>query len=237
MNDWLRQFIPLLYLLSAVLFILGLKGLTKVRSARRGNAIAALAMLLAVVATLLDLGLIDYRWILVGLVVGGTIGAVAAFKVEMTAMPEMVALFNGSGGGASTLVALAIIWLEVIEPGRAGTTASILGGSNALTAFLSILIGAVTLSGSVVAYLKLAGSLRGRPSWLSPRNLINSTATVVALGIGVYQTFGAHEPSAAVETGDHGGKDLYPAVWISVMPSGPFIQSGFKLEAHTKVVD
>ena len=138
MTAWLQQIVPLLYLLSAVLFILGLKGLTKVRSARRGNAIASLAMLIAVVATLLDLGLVDYRWILAGLVVGGAIGAIAAIKVEMTAMPEMVALFNGSGGGASMLVALAVLWIEVIEPGNTGTSASVLGGSNALTAFLSI---------------------------------------------------------------------------------------------------
>ena len=196
MTAWLQQIVPLLYLLSAVLFILGLKGLTKVRSARRGNAIASLAMLIAVVATLLDLGLIDYRWILAGLVVGGAIGAIAAIKVEMTAMPEMVALFNGSGGGASMLVALAVLWIEVIEPGNPGTSASILGGSNALTAFLSILVGAITLSGSLVAYLKLAGKLRGRPSWLSARNLINTTMTVIAVAIGLYQTFGVAEPSA-----------------------------------------
>lgn len=196
MSGLLEQATPLLYLLSAVLFIVGLKGLTKVRTARRGNLIASMAMLLAVVATLLDLGLVDYRWILLGLVVGGAIGAVAALKVEMTAMPELVALFNGSGGGASTLVALAVLWLEVVEPGRAGTAAEILGGSNALTAFLSILIGAVTLSGSVIAYLKLSGRLRGRPAWLSARNAINTTVTLVALGIGLFQTFGAPEPGA-----------------------------------------
>jgi NAD(P) transhydrogenase subunit beta len=115
MSGWIAQIVPLLYLLSAVLFIVGLKGLTKVRSARRGNAIAALAMLVAVVAALLDMGLVDYRWILAGLVVGGGIGAVAALRVEMTAMPEMVALFNGSGGGASALVALAILWLAIVS--------------------------------------------------------------------------------------------------------------------------
>jgi len=196
MTDVLQQIVPLLYLTSAVLFILGLKGLTKVRSARRGNAIASLAMLIAVVATLLDLGLVDYRWILAGLVVGGAIGGVAALRVEMTAMPEMVALFNGSGGGASALVALAILWLEVIEPGHSGTAASALGGSNALTAFLSILIGSVTLSGSIVAFLKLSGRLRGRPGFLSARNVINSGTTLVALGIGFYMTFGAADPAA-----------------------------------------
>ena len=196
MNELLAQLVPVLYLLSAVLSILGLKGLTKVRSARRGNAIAALAMLIAVVATLVDLGAIDYRWILIGLVVGGAIGAVAALKVEMTAMPEMVALFNGSGGAASALVALAILWFDIVEPGTAGTPAEVLGGSNGLTAFLSILIGGVTFTGSVVAYLKLSGSLRGRPGWLAARNLINSSASVVAVGVGLYLTYGAGEPAS-----------------------------------------
>ncbi len=196
MNAILQQLVPVLYLLSAVLFIVGLKGLTKVRTARRGNLLAAVAMLVAIVATLVDLGAIDYRWILVGLVVGGAIGAVAALRVEMTAMPEMVALFNGSGGGASALVALAILWIEIVEPGIDGTPASILGGSNALTAFLSILIGGVTLSGSVVAFLKLSGRMRKRPSWLSARNIINSSATVVAFGAGLYLTFGAADPAS-----------------------------------------
>ena len=84
--------LPLLYLLSAVLFILGLKGLTRVRTARRGNALAALAMLIAIVTTLVDLGLVDYRWIATGLIVGTAIGAFAALRVEMTSMPELVAL-------------------------------------------------------------------------------------------------------------------------------------------------
>jgi NAD(P) transhydrogenase subunit beta len=195
MTSWLQQVVPLLYLLSAVLFILGLKGLTKVRSARRGNAIAAFAMLVAVVGALLDMGLVDYRWILAGLVVGGAVGTVAALRVEMTAMPEMVALFNGSGGGASALVALAIVWLTLVEPGRSGSPAEVLGGSNALTAFQSILIGAVTLKGSLVAFLKISGRQRGRPGWLSARNLINSGGTLAAVGIGLFQTFGAAEPA------------------------------------------
>ncbi|MCA9641967.1 MAG: NAD(P)(+) transhydrogenase (Re/Si-specific) subunit beta, partial [Myxococcales bacterium] len=149
------------YLLSAVMFIFGLKRLTKVRTARRGNAIAALAMFVAVAATLVDMGLVDYRWILIGIVVGGAIGGVAAMRVPMTSMPELVAVFNGFGGGASTLVAMSVVWLDVIEPGKQGTLAHVLnkdgsGGAVAITIALSVLIGAVTLTGSVVAYLKLA---------------------------------------------------------------------------------
>ncbi len=191
MNAILEQAVPILYLLSAVLFIVGLKGLTKVRSARRGNATSALAMLIAIVATLLDLGVVDYRWILAGLVVGGSIGALAAVRVEMTAMPELVALFNGFGGGASALVALAILWAAVVQRAADGTPAAVLGGSNALTAFLSILIGALTLSGSLIAFAKLSGRLRGRPGWLKGRNVVNSAGTLVAIGVGLYLTFGA----------------------------------------------
>ncbi len=194
MTAWLQQSVPILYLISAVLFILGLKGLTKVRTARRGNATAAVAMLLAVVATLLEIGVVDYRWIIAGAVVGGLIGAVAALRVEMTAMPELVALFNGFGGGASALVALAILWAAIVEPSRPGTPASVLSGSNALTAFLSVLIGTVTLSGSVIAFAKLSGKLRGRPGWLAARNVINSTASLVAVALGLYLTFGAATP-------------------------------------------
>jgi NAD(P) transhydrogenase subunit beta len=181
--------VPILYLASAVLFILGLKGLTKVRSARRGNAIAALAMLVAVVATLLDLGTFDLRWILLGLAVGSLVGAVAAIKVEMTAMPEMVALFNGCGGGASALVAAGIFWLDVIEQGREGTLWETMGAAGSITGFLSIWIGSVTLSGSVVAFLKLSGRLKGRPAWLRPRNVVNGVFGLTALAAGVWMAF------------------------------------------------
>ena len=90
--------INLTYTVAAVLFILGLKFLGNPGTARRGNALSSLGMLLAVVVTLLDQSIIDYRWILLGIVVGTLIGAVAARLVAMTAMPEMVALFNGFGG-------------------------------------------------------------------------------------------------------------------------------------------
>ena len=159
MNALHNIVVPVLYLLSAVLFIFGLKGLTRVRSARRGNALAALAMLIAIVTTLLDLGMVDYQWIIAGLIIGGLIGAIAAIKVEMTAMPEMVALFNGFGGGASALVALSIVWKELVEPAFAGPAAEALGGASAITAFLSLLLGSVTLTGSFVAFLKLSGRI------------------------------------------------------------------------------
>ncbi len=188
--------VPVLYLLSAVLFIFGLKGLTRVRTAQRGNAIAALAMLIAVVTTLVDLGLVDYRWIIAGLVVGGLVGTVAALKVEMTAMPEMVALFNGFGGGASALVACSVVWLELVEPGVIGSPAAHLGTDAALTAFLSVLIGAVTFSGSLIAFLKLSGRIGGKPTLIPARHLVNGLFMLAAVAAGLYLTFAAGEPGA-----------------------------------------
>jgi NAD(P) transhydrogenase subunit beta len=141
-----RQFINLAYLFAAVLFILGLKGLTHPRKAVRGNKLGALAMLVAVVATLLAKGL-AFPWIIAGVVVGAAIGAFAAKKVQMTGMPEMVALFNGFGGIASVLVAGAVLLgLDVgAAPGHQAMIATAASG----------LIGSVTFLGSLVAWAKL----------------------------------------------------------------------------------
>ncbi len=185
-----EQLVLILYLLSAVLFIFGIKGLTRVRTARRGNRIAASAMLLAIVATLILMGVVDYRWIIAGVVVGGAIGAIAAVKVKMTAMPEMVALFNGCGGIASSLVALSTVWHQSIEPGEAATLSSVLGGSSALTVVLSVLIGGVTFSGSLVAWGKLAGKVvKDQPVLVPGRHVINSLLILGALALGIYFAF------------------------------------------------
>jgi NAD(P) transhydrogenase subunit beta len=181
--------IPVLYLLSAVLFVLGLKGLTRIRSARRGNAIAALAMLIAIVTTLLDMGLVDYKWIIGGFIIGGLIGGIAAVRVQMTAMPEMVALFNGFGGSASALVALSILWLEVIEPGGVATASSLMGSDVALTTFFSILIGTVTFTGSLIAFLKLSGKMGGAPTVLPGRHVINVLLFLIVLAAGLSMAF------------------------------------------------
>ncbi|SVD35330.1 uncharacterized protein METZ01_LOCUS388184, partial [marine metagenome] len=97
----------LFYVLAAVLFILGLKKLSHPKSARTGNAMAAIGMLIAIITTLVAYGGIDYKLIALGVIVGSIIGGTFAIKVEMTGMPQMVALFNGFGGGASALVAAA----------------------------------------------------------------------------------------------------------------------------------
>jgi len=139
----LELIIQLGYVVAAGLFIFGLKMLGSPDTARRGNGISAIGMLVAIVAALLDQGIVQYEFILGGMVAGGLIGAVAARTVAMTSMPEMVALFNGVGGAASGLVGVAAL--------------SIADGSfTYITIILSILIGGVTFTGSLVAYGKLS---------------------------------------------------------------------------------
>ena len=135
--------IQLGYVVAAGLFIFGLKMLGSPDTARRGNGISAIGMLVAIVAALLDQGIVQYEFILGGMIAGGSIGAFAARTVAMTSMPEMVALFNGVGGAASGLVGVAAL--------------SIADGSfTYITIILSILIGGVTFTGSLVAYGKLS---------------------------------------------------------------------------------
>jgi NAD(P) transhydrogenase subunit beta len=165
--------VPIIYLLSTVLFIFGIKQLAKVKTARRGNAIAAVGMLLAIVGALLELGIVDYRWIVGGILVGTVIGALFAIRVQMTSMPEMVALFNGFGGIASALVATSVYWDVVVQQSAPGRVYQALGTDEAITVMLSILIGGVTFTGSLVALLKLQGNLKkGQPILLPARHYI-----------------------------------------------------------------
>ncbi|VGO16166.1 NAD(P) transhydrogenase subunit beta [Pontiella desulfatans] len=163
------QLINLAYLVAAILFILGLKGLGSPRSAVRGNLTGAVGMFIAIVATLSAKGL-NFGWIIAGMVVGGGIGAYMARTVKMTAMPEMVGLLNGFGGGASLLVALAQF---TITPASEQTAAWLVALS------LSALIGSVTLTGSMVAWAKLQG-YADKAMRLPNQNLLR-----VALGLGV----------------------------------------------------
>ncbi len=153
----------LLALASIALFVVGLKRLSKVRTARTGNALMAGGMLLAVIITLIEVGLVDYRWIIAGLVIGSAIGVLVVVRAQATQMPEIVARFNGFGGAASALVAISLFWLEVVEVGGEVTAASALGGTAAVTLVLSVLIGSSTLSGSILAELKLRGTISGTP--------------------------------------------------------------------------
>ncbi len=175
--------INLAYLVAAVLFIVGLKGLTHPRTAVRGNLTSAWGMLLAVVATLVANGL-DYQWILVGAVIGGLVGGIAAMRVQMTQMPEMVALFNGFGGGASVLVAGAA-YMIAVDPHTQMTVSTGLSG----------MIGAVTLTGSLVAFGKLAGLLPGGQIGFPGMKAFNALVGLGVLGCVGWLTV---DPSAQI---------------------------------------
>jgi NAD(P) transhydrogenase subunit beta len=175
----MNVFASLAYLVAAVLFILGLKLLSSPKTARRGNMFGAFGMLLAVVVTLMDKKIIDYQFIVAGLVVGSAIGAVMARKVQMTAMPQMVGMLNGFGGGASTLVAYA-------EYLRFAEGAIDLTGDGLSALVLSLLIGSVTFTGSMIAFAKLQGIMKSAPILYSFQKQINAAILVAVLALGAY---------------------------------------------------
>lgn len=156
MSDFLPTGIQLTYLVAASLFILGLKKLGSPATARNGNVVAAVGMLLAIIATMLDQHVLNYEMILLGLAIGSGIGAIAAYKVQMTEMPQMVGLLNGLGGAASALVAVAEFWrlLDASAPVPLDVNISML---------LDVLIGGVTFTGSFLAFAKLQGLISGSP--------------------------------------------------------------------------
>ena len=156
MESGLDLAIRYFYLLAAALLILGLKRLSSPATARSGNLLASLGMLIAVVVTLLDRDIVRYELILVGIALGALIGAVLAQTIRMTAMPQMVAIFNGLGGGASALIAVSEFVRLTRDGGAISTDLS-------LTIALGTLIGLVTLSGSVVAFGKLQDLIASRP--------------------------------------------------------------------------
>lgn len=195
-GSWTHVATYLGYLVATVLFIVGLKLQQRVPTARRGNRLSALGMLLAVLLTLFDLGAFDPTYILAGVLLGATIGGFAAYRVQMTAMPQMVALFNGMGGGASMLVALSYLHHQVLDTGEARTVAVALGPDSAVTTMLSVLIGGVTLTGSIVAFLKLQEWIAGRPVLLPGRHALNLVLAVGALALGGLAAFGLSDPSS-----------------------------------------
>jgi H+-translocating NAD(P) transhydrogenase subunit beta len=159
--------IQIAYLVASVLFILGIKFLGKTKDARRGNMLSAVGMLIAIVATLLTINVISFVEIFVCILIGGAIGLYYATKVAMTKIPEMVALFNGFGGLASFSVALSDYYL------KSGSSLESLDGVNLTSILVSVLIGGVTFTGSMVAFLKLDGKVSGQPITFSGQHLIN----------------------------------------------------------------
>ena len=185
--------IDLTYLLSAVLFIFGLKRMQSPKTARTGNVLASLGMLVAVVATLFLKSILSWPMIIAGVVIGGGIGVVLARTVEMTAMPELVAVFNGFGGLASALVSGTELSQHI-----AGTATSTFGLITGITIALSILIGTVTFSGSIVANGKLSGWITGNPISFPGLRVITIALLVAAAGaIGVMATMSGAFPEVA----------------------------------------
>ena len=233
------------YLAAIILFIFGIKQLGKVRTARQGNALAALALLIAVLATFAQAhadGVVDWQWIVGGLIAGGVIGLVAAIRVPMTSMPEMVALFNGSGGAASLLVALAVLWPAVTagtatsswqtwnegqrlhevklgkpDPARVALAAApgaelkaapvVRAASESdtdprvivATLFLSIIIGGITLTGSLVAYAKLSEKISGDAITFGGQHALNLILILAMLGLAVWLSYLRTTPAHAQE--------------------------------------
>ncbi|HEY9607288.1 MAG TPA: NAD(P)(+) transhydrogenase (Re/Si-specific) subunit beta, partial [Allocoleopsis sp.] len=167
MSDFLPTGIELTYLVAASLFIFGLKRLGSPATARQGNTIAAVGMLLAIVATLLDRQVLNYQMIVLALAIGTVLGAIAAYKVQMTEMPQMVGLLNGLGGAASALVAIGEFW-RLLSSGESVTLYA------TITIILGVLIGGVTLTGSFVAFAKLQGLLPGAPMTFPLQQPVNA---------------------------------------------------------------
>lgn len=216
-----EQVVKAAYLVAIVMFIFGIKRLGRVRTAKGGNALAGVAMAIAIVATLVDVyGEIRPEFIIGGAVAGSVIGFLAAKMVDMREMPEMVALFNGSGGAASLLVALAVVWpkldpqhwvagapdlaaavVNAVTQGHAAVTMSHVelagsyGVDTATTLMLSIIVGGVTLTGSVVAWGKLSGKMSGNAVVYPGQHPINLVLILGTLGASGYAAFAATDPS------------------------------------------
>jgi H+-translocating NAD(P) transhydrogenase subunit beta len=176
----------LLYLIPIVAFILALRFLSNPAHARRGNQIGAVGMIVAIVVTWIKAGSTSWWAIAIGMAIGGGFGAVAARRVKMTAMPQMVALFNGVGGGAAALIALAELHRILPEPGRPKIDI-------ALAIALSALIGAISFSGSMVAFAKLQELIRGRPITYPGQKFGNLALLTVCVALSVVLVSGVQD--------------------------------------------
>jgi NAD(P) transhydrogenase subunit beta len=170
----------LVYLVAAVCFIIGLKRLGKADTAKSGNRISAVGMLLAIVVTLFDQAIISFQVIIAGMIAGGLVGLWMARTVKMTAMPQMVAVLNGFGGGASFLVGSA----EFLQADLLGVAVPAPTG---VAMHIGILTGAVTLSGSAVAFAKLQELMTGRPVTFRGQQVFNAALLLALLALSVYQ--------------------------------------------------
>ncbi len=170
----MTSFAEILYIIAATLFIIGLKKLGKPETARRGNLISAVGMLIAILATIIHYQILDFTWIIVGMLIGSVIGIILAKIVKMTEMPQMVALLNGYGGLASLLVG----WAEYHRAASFDCYTS-------TTLFLTILVGGITFTGSVIAWAKLKEVMTGKPILFSGQKFVNGLLLLSAIVLGI----------------------------------------------------
>ncbi|MEO8194890.1 MAG: NAD(P)(+) transhydrogenase (Re/Si-specific) subunit beta [Gemmatimonadales bacterium] len=183
MLDVRQSLIAAAYIFSAVLFIFGLKRLSSPATARSGNQLAAFGMVVALGATLLDRQIVSFWTIAIGMLIGAAIGTYFARTVQMTAMPQMVALFNGMGGATAALVSVAeyIRLASAGEPLSSGESASIVLGT---------IIGAISFTGSLIAFGKLQEILPGKPLQFPLQRLVNGLLLLAILATGVFIVVG-----------------------------------------------
>lgn len=175
----MNLYIQLSYLIASTLFILGIKMMNKTKDARKGNLVSSVGMLIAVVATILQIDLLNIYEIIACMLIGGAIGAYYSYKVEMTQIPEMVALFNGFGGLASVAVAASDYWAKYQLNGYEADVILL------ISILLSLFIGGLTFTGSIIAFLKLNGKISGKPITFGGQHLINLILLLVVLGAGI----------------------------------------------------
>ena len=178
------EYTNIAYVFAAILFILGIKRLSSPKTARSGNTVASMGMFIAIVATLVSFDLLDFQTIAIGMIIGTIIGAFFAIKVEMTQMPQMVAIFNGFGGGASALVAAA----EYLNPANPSTF-------NSATIAISVFVGTLTFTGSFIAFGKLQGFVSGRPIVFTGQKLLNALIAISLVSLGTFSVIGGETDS------------------------------------------
>ena len=175
------------YLVAAVCFIMALRGLSSPTSARQGNVMGIIGMVIAVATTLLDPDVISYEIILAGILVGGTVGTLVAFRINMTALPQLVAAFHSLVGMAAVLVAIAAFYHP--EAYGIGTFGNI-GTASLIEMSIGAAVGAVTFSGSVVAFAKLQGLVSGNPVVFPLQHPLNAAIGIAIVALTVALVFG-----------------------------------------------
>jgi H+-translocating NAD(P) transhydrogenase subunit beta len=180
--------IAISYIVAAVLFIFGLKRLSSPATARSGNRIAAIGMALALGVTLLDRQIVSFWAIAIGTLIGAVMGVYFARTVQMTAMPQMVALFNGMGGATAALVSVA----EFLRLSRLGER---IGVGESTSIVLGTVIGAISFTGSIIAFGKLQEILPGRPLQFPLQRVINALILLAVVALGVFVVAGGGSPA------------------------------------------